>query len=65
MSKNSGQFQRVLHSVRPLGYTLGSLPMTFDVGTPRERHVQRVSKIDGQEHLMLDLLIAEAGLAGD
>jgi hypothetical protein len=50
---------RVLETVRPLGYTFAALPMTFDEGTPKERHVQRVSKIDGREHLLLDLLLAD------
>ena len=53
-----------LEAVRPLGYTYVALPMTFDAGTPRERHVQRVSKIVGDEHLLLDLLVAEAAFAG-
>lgn len=55
---------RVLDLVRPLGYAFPALPMTFDPGTPRERHVQRVSKIEGSEHLLLDLLLAEAAFAG-
>jgi hypothetical protein len=37
--------------------------MTFDVGTERERNVQRVSKIEGQDHLLLDVLLANASLA--
>ncbi len=41
-----------------------ALPMTFDSGTPRERHVQRVSKIDGTAHLVLDLLLADAAFTG-
>lgn len=55
---------RVLDVVRPLGYAFPALPMTFDAGTERERHVQRVSKLDGNAHLVLDLLIAEAAFAG-
>ena len=38
--------QRILEIVRPLGYPFAALPMTFDEGTSRERHVQRVSKLD-------------------
>jgi hypothetical protein len=38
--------------------------MTFDEGTERERHVQRVSKIEGSEHLLLDLLVADAAFEG-
>lgn len=53
-----------LDLVRPLGYTFVALPMVFEPGTPRERHVQRVSKIVGQEHLVLDLLVAVASFSG-
>ncbi len=38
--------------------------MTFGIGTPQERHVQRISKIERGEHLVLDLLIADAAYAG-
>lgn len=55
---------RVLDAVRPLGYLFAALPMTFDAGSPRERHLQRVSKIEGDEHLVLDLLLTEASFAG-
>ena len=55
---------RALDAVRPLGYTFVALPMTFEAGTERERHVQRVSKIEGNEHLLLDLMVADAALAG-
>ena len=53
----------VLDAVRPLGYAFPALPMTFEAGTPRERHVQRVSKVEGRDHLLLDLLIAEGVFA--
>jgi putative nucleotidyltransferase-like protein len=56
--------QRTLEVVRPLGYVFAALPMTFDEGTERERHVQRVSKIEGSEHLLLDLLVADAAFEG-
>jgi hypothetical protein len=56
--------QRTLDVVRPLGYVFAALPMTFDEGTERERHVQRVSKIEGSEHLLLDLLLADAAFEG-
>jgi hypothetical protein len=55
---------RVLEVVRPLGYAFVALPMTFEAGTARARNVQRVTKIDGGEHLLLDLLLAEGPLAG-
>jgi hypothetical protein len=45
---------RALDAVRPLGYACAVLPVVFDEGTERERHVQRV----------LDLLLARSSLAG-
>ena len=53
-----------LAAVAPLGYTIPAGPMTFGEGTPQERHVQRVNKIEGSQHLVLDLLIAEAAYDG-
>lgn len=55
---------RALDAVRPLGYAFAALPMAFDEGTARERHVQRVSKIVGGDHLVVDLLLARASFAG-
>jgi Uncharacterised nucleotidyltransferase len=55
---------RILELIRPLGYAFVALPMTFDAGTERERHVQRVSKMEAQHHLIVDLMIAEQGFAG-
>jgi hypothetical protein len=53
-----------LAAVVPLGYNIPAGPMTFGAGTPQERHVQRVNKIVGAHHLVLDLLLAEAAYAG-
>lgn len=53
-----------LAAVAPHGYTIPAAPMTFGAGTPQERHVQRVNKIVGNQHLVLDLLLAEAAYAG-
>lgn len=55
---------RVLELLRPLGYVFAALPLTFESGTPRERHVQRVSKIDAGEHLCVDLIVADGVFAG-
>jgi hypothetical protein len=52
-----------LAAVAPLGYTIPAGPMTFGEGTANERHVQRVNKLAGSHHLVLDLLIAEAAYA--
>jgi hypothetical protein len=49
-----------LDAVRPLGYSFAAVPMTFDEGTERERHVQRVTKVSGNDHLVLDLLLEQA-----
>ena len=53
-----------LAAVAPLGYSIPAGPMVFSEGTPQERHVQRVNKIAGAHHLVLDLLLAEAAYAG-
>ena len=47
---------RAKAAVKPLGFSLPSLPMTFSAGTPRARRVHRVNKIVGEDHLILDLL---------
>lgn len=57
------QLPAALTAVAAIGYAIPALLMTFDAGTPRERHVQRVSKIVGSHHLVLDLLLAESSLA--
>ena len=54
---------RVLELLRDLGYLFVALPMVFDEGRPQERHVQRVTKMDGDEHLVVDLILADAAFA--
>jgi len=56
--------EAALEAVRPLGYKFAALPVVFNEGTDRERHVQRVSKIEQGEHLVLDLLLEQAAFAG-
>jgi hypothetical protein len=53
-----------LAAVAALGYSIPSGPMTFGANTPVERHVLRVNKIVGADHLVLDLLLAEAAFDG-
>lgn len=48
---------RILELLRPDGWRFAALPMTFDGKTARERKLQRVSKIEGEHVLTLDLLI--------
>ncbi len=55
---------RAVDAIRPVGYTFAAFPMVFDEGTQRERHVQRVSKIVGHEHLVVDFLLARGALEG-
>lgn len=55
---------RTLELLRPLGYVFVALPLTFEADTPRERRVQRVSKIADGEHLCVDLLVAELVFSG-
>ena len=54
--------EAVLEAVRPLGYRFTAAPMTFDRDTPTERHIQRVTRIDGHHALTLDLLAGEGYL---
>ncbi|MDX2020993.1 MAG: hypothetical protein SF187_12200 [Deltaproteobacteria bacterium] len=53
-----------LDAIRPLGYKFAALPMVFDEGSPRERHVQRVSKILNGDHLVVDFLLEAAAFTG-
>jgi hypothetical protein len=53
-----------LRSVAALGYNIPAGPMTFGTGTTQERHVQRVNKVDGQHHMVVDFLLADAAYAG-
>ena len=39
------------------GYTLPSGTIPFDIGKPTERRVFRVTKVDGQDHMTLDLVL--------
>ena len=55
---------RALEVLRRIGFTYVAFPMEFDAGTPNERHVQRVTKLDGQTSLSIDFLIETGALAG-
>ena len=48
--------------VRSLGYAVAAGYIPFDVGTPRERQIYRVSKIEGEDLLSLDLLLVNPAL---
>ena len=55
---------RAMDVVRPLGYAFPAFPLVFDEGTDKERRVQRVSKLEDGEHLVLDFLLEECSLKG-
>ena len=55
---------RAVTAVRAIGFEYAALPMTFDAGTSKERHVRRISKLSDGEHMILDVIVAEASLAG-
>ena len=55
---------KALDAVRAIGYKFAALPLVFDEGTARERHIQRVSKIEDGEHLLLDFLLERDAFAG-
>ena len=61
---NPSDVARVLEAVRALGYVFAALPLRFDQGTDRERVVQRVTKIEDGEHLVLDVLSASGPFVG-
>ncbi len=52
----------VKRTVAPLGYIVDAGPIPFDVGSPRERVVHRVSKIEEGAVLTLDLLVLSPAL---
>jgi hypothetical protein len=55
---------RALETVATLGFDRAALPMTFGAGTPSERHVQRVTKLEAGESLTVDFLIVGPAYEG-
>ena len=49
--------ETIAERLRPLGWRFRALPMRFDEGTPKERLLHRISKIEGRHVLVLDLLV--------
>ena len=41
------------------GFHIAANPLRFDAGKPTERQVRRISKIEGEDVMTLDLLLAE------
>jgi hypothetical protein len=48
---------RIKEAVRPLGFDIDSGEIPFGVGTPQRRVIHRVTKIEGSETLLLDLMV--------
>jgi len=47
----------VMEVAESRGFDVAAAPMVFAAGTSEERHVQRVSKVEGEEFLTLDFLL--------
>lgn len=52
--------ERALAVVASLGFDRAALPMTFGAGTPTERELQRVTKLEEGESLTIDFIIVGA-----
>ena len=52
----------IVKAVAELGFVLDAGIMPFDVGSAHARQVRRISKVDGGDHLTLDLLIVSPAL---
>ncbi len=48
---------RVLTAVRPCGFELDAGKLPFDLGTPQEQWIHRISKAEGKDMLTLDLVL--------
>src|SRR6185436_1111527 len=49
---------RVFSVAAERGFNIAARPLRFDVGTPKEREVRRISKIEGEDVMTLDLLLS-------
>ena len=43
-------------------FIVAARPLRFDAGTPKEREVRRISKIEGEDVMTLDLLLSQGVL---
>lgn len=53
------EIDRAKAAIKPIGFGLPAEPMTFGRGTARQCTVHRVNKIQGEDHLIVDLLVVE------
>ena len=54
--------EHVTELVRRLGYTLSTGPLPFGTGTAQRREVHRISKVEGDDLLSLDLVVVTPAL---
>lgn len=47
----------VAAALAPIGFTLRAGPIPFASGTPNERKLYRLTKVAGEDHLTVDLLV--------
>lgn len=57
-----GELDRVLETLRPIGYRFVAAPMVYDRGTETERTLHRVTRIEGAHAYTLDLMEARGFL---
>jgi len=55
---------RAVDALRGVGYTIDAGEIPFGAGGPRERNVRRISRVEGDEMLTLDLLLLPDWLDG-
>lgn len=53
---------RIVKVAATRGFIVAANPLRFDVGTSKEREVRRISKIEGEDVMTLDLLLARGVL---
>ncbi len=51
------ELERARAALRPLGFTLDAGPIPFAIGTPRERELHRISRVDDGALTVIDLMI--------
>lgn len=55
----ASELERAKGAIKPLGFFQPAQPRTFGRGTERQCTVHRISKIDGEDHFIVDLLMVE------
>ena len=53
----AGSVESIFAALVPLGFSLRAGPISFAAGTPQERTLFRATKVVGNDHLTIDLLV--------